>query len=252
MVRIISLANSPRRETFHVPPPDFRFDWGFHDASTQLDANLVHDQRQNIRNTRSIMTQAELGCYSSHVNVWRAFINSDFQQLLVVEDDVYVDWPMVELICKHNWEELGVSYLKLFAKIPATFRRLRGGWPFFYFHLIQYTSMPLGTQIYLLSKNAASMLEKSGRSVSRPIDMYMDRPWSTGVPIIGLFPPVAIEVSMPSSIGHERYLSHDNSLSAMLNYYTYRASEKLRQAAYVVRPHSISLSQKSDDVAVTP
>jgi hypothetical protein len=53
---------------------------------------LEHDPDEAIVAKGRPMYPGELGCYASHYAAWTSFLESDADQLLVLEDDTIVDW----------------------------------------------------------------------------------------------------------------------------------------------------------------
>lgn len=203
---VISLANAAeRRAQFGRRAGDAAVAWEFFDAHTQLAPTLTHDNGSTRATHGRTLRAGELGCYSSHYALWQWLVDSDCEQMIVLEDDVQVDWSFVSFLSEKNFAEFNISYLRLFAKIPARWRYVASPFLDRYRHLIRYTGYALGTQAYLLTKTGASQLLREGQTVRYPIDVYMDRYWEHGVPNLAIYPFPVYEIFQPSSIGQARF-----------------------------------------------
>lgn len=230
-VRIISLENSPRRDTFQPPPDALGLDWSVMDASTDLIDGVAYDPRLSYRHMNRQLAQGEIGCYCSHVRLWRELLAaSASEQLIIMEDDVYADWAFVAAFAEVDWSKAGVDYLKFFIKRPAKFRMVRWNYPIYDRHIVEYTTLALGGGAYLITRKAAERFERLSRVISRPVDVAMDRSWATGIPVMAVFPFIAMELSLPSSLLAREQLN--SSPLQRLNYLVRRVGEKARTKAY--------------------
>jgi glycosyl transferase family 25 len=229
-VRVISLAHSARRDCFHRPAESLGLDWSFMDASTGLIDDVAYDPLLSYRHMSRQLATGEIGCYCSHVRLWRELLSSQATQLIVMEDDVYADWDFVAAYAEVDWSKAGIDYLKFFIKRPAAFRMVRWHYPMHDRHLVEYTSLALGTGAYLITRKAAERFERAARVISRPVDVQIDRAWATGIPVLSVFPYIAMELSLPSSLlARER---SDISAMRRLDYLAHRVIEVARVKAY--------------------
>ena len=128
---VISLKDaSERRIAFQTSASDARIAWQFYDAHRSLQGGLVYDCAATIRSRQRPLRAGELGCYSSHYALWQWLVASDVEQMVVLEDDVLVDWRFVEELVQIEFAKVGIRYLRLFAKVPATWRMVRS-WSYF-------------------------------------------------------------------------------------------------------------------------
>lgn len=231
MFLVISMANGSRRATFHQPEPGLQLNWKFMDAATQLVDGIEFDAKLSYRHSKRRLSQPEIGCHCSHMLAWREFLASDCSQLVVLEDDVHADWDYLAQAASIDWSRLGIDYLKFFLKYPAKFDVLAWSYPIVDRHLVQYRTLALGTQTYLLTRRAAERFEQSFRVISRALDVEMDRAWATGIPVVGLTPPASVEMTRPSTMSGRTDPS-DISRHELLQYYAGRAVEKGRAMAY--------------------
>ena len=208
LIKVISvLGASKRRELFsNAASTDLK--WSFLDAQTGLGSDLhINAKRMKIAAGR-LLEASELGCYSSHFVAWKELLVSDAAQMIVFEDDALIDWDYIEFLVTLDFASLGIDYLKLCAKVPGRFRRVRQEFPDRYHHLVQYLGPALGTQAYFVTRPGASTLVHKLRQVTRAIDEALDRSWDHGLPNLAIFPFPVVERFVPSSIGTGRFASH--------------------------------------------
>lgn len=217
-VWVISLSTAQtRRETFSATAKEAGMAWDFYDACNGIGPELAYnDQQVKIVNNRPLQ-KGELGCYSSHYQLW-AWLenNTEYDQMVVIEDDVAMDWIFLSEFCKTNLTSKGIDYLRLFAKMPSPWKFVTS--PFFdkYRHLIQFTGYPLGTQAYVVTREGARKFRENGQNITAAVDVYMDRTWEHGVMNLAIFPFPAYERYQPSSIGESRFNSDARSTADFL------------------------------------
>ncbi len=204
---VISLTKATeRRAAFKATLEGSSLDWDFYDAHTGVSPDLTYSEKTSTRLNGRPMQRGELGCYSSHHQLWKWLIDSqDYDQMLVIEDDVHMDWSYVRDIKGTDFSKLGIEYLRLFAKMPAAWRFIASPFLDKYRHLVQFTGYPLGTQVYMVTKSGARKFAANARNLEAPIDVYMDRTWEHGVLNLAIFPFPAFERHQASSIGEERF-----------------------------------------------
>lgn len=205
-VTVISLADAhERRAAFVKFAAECGLPWTFFDAHTSIAPPLRYAPGAARRVHGRTLTDGELGTYASHVAVWQRLLQSNLRQMIVFEDDVVVDWPLISRLAAFDFPAIGIDYLRLFTKIPARFRKLRCPFLDRYHHLIRITSFALGTQAYLITREGAQRMLEHATQVTCPIDAYMDKYWKHGVPNIALYPFPVFERFETSTIGEGRF-----------------------------------------------
>jgi glycosyl transferase, family 25 len=228
-IYVISLLeSSDRREQFtrdcaagraHVP-------WQFFDAHTSISSRLSYNERDAMVAKGRALFPRELACYSSHYATWETMVREQADQLLVIEDDVVLDWDFVAILASLDLSDMGINYLKLFNKNITPFRVLAD------FHgrsLIDCRGFAHGMQAYMLTRAGAERFLAVCNPVRRPIDDEMDRSWGHGVPNLAVFPFPAFERHGASTIGTVRYHEHDVPAQFALQRNLMRLAEKLRR-----------------------
>nr|WP_244635760.1 glycosyltransferase family 25 protein [Chthonobacter albigriseus] len=225
---VISLSDAAeRRAAFARSAADAGMEWSFFDAHRQLQPPLVYDSQGARHREGRNMTAGELGCYSSHDALWRWLVQSDVSQMVVLEDDVVVDWPCLRSLVSTEFEDLGIEYLRLFAKVPPRMRYVASPFLDRYHHLVQITSFALGTQGYLITRRGAERLLARGNQVAAPVDVFMDRYWDHGLVNLAVYPFPLFERFQASSIGEARLEQLDLTPSERASHLAMKARDRL-------------------------
>jgi glycosyl transferase family 25 len=123
------------------------------------------------RNVGRRLMPGEIGAYLSHLGVWRAFLETDKNHLLVLEDDVVFGLNFLEAIqlaLQHaaSWDFLKLN--KIRAKIPLLQEKIGT------YHLNAYLGPATGLGAYLISRGTAARLVDQLLPIRRPIDHELD------------------------------------------------------------------------------
>jgi glycosyl transferase, family 25 len=236
--RIISLPGSDdRRRAMARQMELLGADWQFFDAHRTPPEGLPYRAQAARRMRGRELTPGELGCFASHVAVWRSLLATPgLDGLCVFEDDLLIDpsffGRMAEFV-----RDCPLGYVRFYGKLPVPTTRICdtiGRRQIVYFERPVY-----GTQAYWITRPMAERFLASITEVTRPIDDEMDRCWAHGVPSAGVFPYPVIEVDFGSTIESAR-----RGLSALpprdlLHRQVHRAIEKARRVAHYSRVATI-------------
>jgi glycosyl transferase family 25 len=229
-VRVISLDSAKSRRTrFAAHASEARLPWEFFDAQRTCGEELVYDEEGCIARKGRSLSSAELGCYTSHYRVWADFIKSGDSQLVVLEDDVTVDWEYLEKLSKVDLHADGIDYLRMYSLAMPPSRKL-GEYQGRY--LYELLGMSLGAQAYVLTRDGARRLLEHCRLIRSPIDDMMDRSWWGAPPSLALFPYPVMDVHSDSSIGTARDTGPKWTMARRLRRYAFRVVNAVRLRLY--------------------
>jgi glycosyl transferase family 25 len=124
------------------------------------------------RNTGRHVMQGEIGCYHSHLEVWKKLAAQQAEIALVLEDDVLLHDDFREALdaaiaSASKWDILKLS--KMRAKHPVTQLKL-SKWT-----INAYLGAATGTGSYLIKREVAINLLPKMLPITRPIDHEIDR-----------------------------------------------------------------------------
>jgi glycosyl transferase, family 25 len=233
IVRVISLVGSDRRAAMAAQLDPLGIDWAFFDASTRPPESPVYDPLRARRDHGRELTPGELGCFASHMALWRlhtvAFAD---RTMLVLEDDLLLDPVFFSNLEAADAAFARFDYLRLYAKVPAGMHR-EGS--FLNRHVARFSGRAYGTQAYMISPAGSRRFLSSITSVVRPIDDEMDRYWAHGLPTRSVFPAPVIEVQRGSTIEAVRREATALNTKERLAWSATKAMEKLRRHAAAFR-----------------
>jgi glycosyl transferase family 25 len=194
-VAVINLPGSiARREHMCSQFDNLGIDYEFFDAVSGfdgLDAFARYDERSFRVETGRLPTPGEIGCFASHVGVWRRCIAMDVPTL-VLEDDAFVTptFDVAYTLLPSLVDDLGFVRAQRDArrsKRRVTIGRQNG------FEWYRYLSFPLGAMCYAITPRVARAFVEHSRVMSRPLDVFIKQFWIHGQPLYGLSPPMAME-----------------------------------------------------------
>jgi glycosyl transferase, family 25 len=150
------------------------------------------DQAAFMRNMGRGILIGGIGCYHSHLGVWRAFLATDAKVALILEDDVIFHEDFVEAVqlglqAEQHWDFLKLNCIR--AKLPV--RQGTVG-PY---ALNAYLGPATGTGAYLIKRETAARLLADMLPVTRATDHEINRFFVHRFRLRGLEPfPSQLEV----------------------------------------------------------
>lgn len=113
----------------------------------------------------------EIGCYLSHIGVWQAFLDSEHDVALILEDDVVLHDDFLAALHKavskvNQWDMLKLNRIR--AKFPVKQDTIGD------YRLSAFVGTFTGTGAYLITRSCAKDLLPSMLPISRPIDHALD------------------------------------------------------------------------------
>lgn len=176
-VYLINLKRSPeRRQKMECELAKLGIPFCLHEATDGIDSwsdlvAMLNEQEFSSNVGRAVLP-GEVGCYHSHISVWREFSKTESDIALILEDDVvfhddFIDGLSVAIMMRDKWDFLKLN--KIRAKQPLTQFTL-GKWK-----LNSYLGPATGLGAYMIKKKLADRLSKEISIITRPIDHELDR-----------------------------------------------------------------------------
>lgn len=233
---VVSLASAAaRRSGFAARATDAEIDWQFFDACTDRPAGLGLDAAAVLRNKGRPLSRGEIGCYASHWSIWRDIVERDIPQMIVLEDDVVVDWTYLGRLASVDLSATGIDYLRLYAKRPTFQRVVRKDFLQHSRSVVELIGLAYGTQGYVITLAGARRLIAHMSVIERPVDDAMDRSWAHGLRNLALFPAPLFEATMPSDIGADRFQPKSHPSFNALSQRGWRRVERIRMRLLKLR-----------------
>jgi len=119
----------------------------------------------------NIGTKGAIGCYLSHVSLWKMLLESDEEMFLIFEDDVDINNiydfinkinKSINLINKNDWDVIYVGYFDHFKKI---FKKNQ--------YYKKTENIIYGTHAYIINRQGAHKLLQKAIPIVDQIDSYM-------------------------------------------------------------------------------
>lgn len=162
------------------------------------------DQEAFRRNMGRVILIGGIGCYHSHLGVWREFLKTDQPIAMIMEDDVvfhddFKEAVTLALQAKDHWDFLKLN--KIRAKIPVSQGKIGP------YDLNAYIGPNTGTGCYLIKRETAEKLLAAMLPVTRATDHEINRFFVHDFRLRGLEPfPSHVDdgnVSFIAGAGHE-------------------------------------------------
>ena len=238
-IRVVSLkSDAERRAAFSDSAAGTDLPWRYFDGYTQLAPGLDHDADRVLKLWGVPLRKGEIGCYSSHWALWNEFLESEYDQMIVIEDDVLLDWNFIRLLTEKDFSAQGIPYLRLFAlnfsKSSLVKPRFIGG----QFRLVRFLDYVYGAQAYVLTRHGAEVLSRHCQRVCRPVDVEMDRFWAHGLQNLCVFPFPALERLSTSRIRNDPFEAPPAPLRMKLQRTAHKLLEKVRKTVAQRAPGS--------------
>lgn len=201
-ILVISMDTSTqRRVEFSENASGVDLEWAFFSAHKGIISPLAYNDHDAIRHCGRALFPAEIACYVSHFKCWEWLANSKFNQAIILEDDVMVDWSAITKLLQFNLSTHQIGLLRLFATHPIKCKIVMYRFLSPHCHLVRTEGWHLGAQGYMLTKAGACRLAEKYRNIMVPLDWILMRYWEHGLGNYSLFPFPIIEKNVPSTIG---------------------------------------------------
>jgi glycosyl transferase family 25 len=140
--------------------------------------------KYNPHNTRVWWRRAliptEIACGLSHIQLWRNFLNSDSDYLVVFEDDVFIEPDFMDLIHTLTHDDEAYEFIKLSGWKKSPKRKIKDiGVNNYALYLNAYGT--LNTACYMINKKGTKKLADYCQTLHSAIDIIMDKSFTHGV-----------------------------------------------------------------------
>jgi glycosyl transferase family 25 len=145
------------------------------------------------------LSSGEIGCFASHLGVWRLVVERGIPAALICEDDALLSSDLADTVSEllsalpADWDIVRLCRAPKRAAhtlaLMSTGRRL-----------VQYSKIPSGSAGYLVSKAGAAKLLRQ-RKAWAPVDVEISHAWDLGLNVYGVMPPPITQDLKASLIG---------------------------------------------------
>ena len=232
-IRVISLEESTdRRSGFSQRVFASDLDWSFFSAYKGIVFPLGYNENDAVRSCGRALLNPEIGCYVSHFKCWEWLANSEYDQVIILEDDVMVDWKAITKLSQFNLSGYGINLLRLFATHPIKCKIVMYRFLSLHCHLVRTNGWYLGTQGYMLTKSGSRQLIENYVNITAPVDWILMRYWEHRLGNYSLFPFPVIEQHIPSTIGLQASSVTEARLFDRVIWFHWRMRDKVKRELF--------------------
>ncbi len=157
------------------------------------------DRGYRLRHGKKV-NKGEIGCYLSHIEVCRRFLQSNASFALVLEDDAQLDSETVDVLARALewaplWDLLRLSGIHGGSPMPLV--RLGAGHTLAV-NLTRFT----GSAAYVVNRKGAAALAGRLLPMRLPFDHAYDREWTAGYSVAAVNPPIIRARMVASTVGY--------------------------------------------------
>ena len=163
----------------------------YHEATDGTDLSpqeidSLYSVALNRRQYHRALSRGEIGCYASHLAVWKQFLDSGQGSIAIFEDDIDIDPDLayvLEAIQRSPIEGdliklIGRSREKILERMPLMTAR----------DLVRYRRVPSLTGAYVLTRRGAQKLVACRQPFGRPVDVDLRYWWECSLEVLGVHP----------------------------------------------------------------
>lgn len=140
----------------------------------------------------------EVGCFLSHRGLWQRIVDENWEQTLIVEDDVELEDGFEQSLAFASEQARPGDYVQFQVRpfsAPHQVMSQQGMSRFAAMALLRPQVIPLRTSAQLVTRDAAAALLAASETIDRPVDAFLQMRWVTGVRVIVMQPSRVREVS---------------------------------------------------------
>ena len=174
-------------------------------AMSDQEKYAVVDYNQYDRIMSIPADNGSIGCYMSHVKVWREFLNSQYKYAIVMEDDVTFDptefAKVIDSIRTHTFGKWDIISFNLAHKgSPVHMFNITGTDR----SLVKYRRRVSLAGCYMITRSGAIKLLKKALPIKMPVDYYFVRSWELGTVFYGVEPRMVHQCDLNSEIANQK------------------------------------------------
>lgn len=197
---VISLKDAaPRRaaaiEQFRRTDLEFQFFDAVCGPSNLTSCAYNIDKRLYRLNTLRDPFPGEIGCYASHLALWKLCVERN-EPIVILEDDFQLTADFSEVIGRLRVliKNFGFIRLESFERKSKFLKNIRK--PFYRIltedniTICYVSDVPLCALAYAISPSAAASLVDASATLIAPLDKYLQKTWLHNTPIFAVSPPI--------------------------------------------------------------
>jgi glycosyl transferase family 25 len=199
---VVNLERSPERReaiTTSLEPLGLEFEFFAAVDGNQLGTEdlSVYSESDAIKTVGRALTLGEIGCYLSHVGVWKEIVARNLPEALVLEDDAEIGLAALEILARRQFLPTDWEFINFLSDTRQT---TLGNPIWDIYRVAEFRGWANGSVAYLLSQGGARRLLAHAFPIKLAVDGLTGRTENTGLKMYGIFPQVASMKPIPSTI----------------------------------------------------
>lgn len=186
---VISLPDATERRNnatkqFNKTGLQFTFFDALTASSGFSDYFSAYDEYQYLINTGRIAAAGEIGCYASHMALWKTCVNLR-KPIMIMEDDFLLKENFVDAFNESAKliDSYGFIRLQSERRGKKVLVKNSAG-----FSLVYYTKMPHSLMCYVISPAVAKEFIRASTTLTAPVDVMIKKIWEHKQRLYGLSP----------------------------------------------------------------
>ncbi|MGI4775321.1 MAG: glycosyltransferase family 25 protein [Janthinobacterium lividum] len=159
-------------------------------------------------------SKGTIGCYLSHIKVWREFLNSDYKFAVIFEDDVSFDPVKLKSVIEQlqaNAEYWDINSFEISHRgNPLTLKKLVDN-----YKLVVYSYKVSHSGAYIINRKAAKQLLEKSLPIRMPVDHYFTRSWELDLKFTGVEPRLVHQSYGDSVISQMKELNNNKEVTTL-------------------------------------
>jgi len=143
-----------------------------------------YNEEEYLLNTGRKATNGEIGCYASHLALWKQCVENN-EPILIMEDDFILDNRFTEAVAKTKTLIQQYGYIRLQVEHRGKYIMALKEEDF---SLVYYTKMPHSLMCYAISPTIAKNFIAKAKYLEAPVDVMIKKIWSHKQRLYGLLP----------------------------------------------------------------
>jgi glycosyl transferase family 25 len=193
------------------------------------------DSKAYERSMGQYLLPGKVGCYYSHLSIWKELAASEYPVGLILEDDIVLHDDFVEaleasLSASECWDILRLNATR--AKFPLL-RGQAGRW-----NINGYIGRFTGNGCYLIKAEVAGRISATIENMRLPFEHEIGRFYAHGYRLAGLepFPSHIEDFGLSQIVGENNSNLKKPSLHKRIPHFIWKVASYFRRAVYLNRP----------------
>lgn len=149
----------------------------------------AYDERECLINTGRVATPGEVGCYASHLFLWKKCVSLN-EPIMIMEDDFIIDNKFTAAVVEVERLIKQYGFIRLQTETKGKKRKVKESGNFILYY---YTKMPHSTICYAINPSIAKIFIRKSSILNAPVDVFIKKNWEHRQTLFGLYPYTAKE-----------------------------------------------------------